>query len=80
MEQFVVYTNQSILDSSTERSGVVTVGGPDRHLILYNWLVPNHYAKQYIGISLVRGSGVLRTKSLECGSNGRIILGGSACV
>ena len=57
---------------------MVTVGGkgPDGHSILHNWLIPNRNANQYIGISLVRGSGVLRTKSLECGSNGRIILGG----
>ena len=57
---------------------MVTVGGkgPDGHSILHNCFIPNRNANQYIGIGLVRGSGVLRTKSLECGSNGRIILGG----
>ena len=82
MEQFVVYTNQSILYGITGRSGLVTgrSRGSGRYSILYDWLVPNRNAKQYIGISLVRGSGVLRTKGLECGGNGCIILGGAACV
>ena len=53
---------------------------PDWHSVLYYRLIPDRNTKQYIGISLVGGSGVLRTKGLECGSNGRIILGGGgAC-
>ena len=69
-----------MLYSSTGVSGLVTVGGkgPDGHSILHNCFIPNPNANQYIGIGLVRGSGVLRTKSLECGSNGCIILGGGA--
>ena len=80
MEQFVVHTNQSILYSNTcVFLGSMTGGkGPDRRLVLCYWLIPNRNAKQYIGISLGRGSGVLRTKGLDGGSNGRIILGGAA--
>ena len=61
-------------------SGSVTGMGvvPDRHSVLYYRLIPDRNTKQYIGISLGGGSGVLRTKGLECGSNGRIILGGDA--
>ena len=64
-----------MLYSDTGVSGSIPGVGSYRHSILYYWFIPNRNAKQYIGISLVRGSGVLRTKGLECGSNGRIILG-----
>ena len=53
---------------------------PDRHSVLYYRLIPDRNTKQYIGISLGGGSGVLRTKGLECGGNGRIILCSAACV
>ena len=80
MEQFVGYTNQSILYSSTGMiSGSVTGSGnvPDWHLVLYYWLIPNRNANQHIGIVvLVRSICVYCTKGLDCGSNGRIILGG----
>ena len=54
MEQFVVYTNQSILYSSTEMSGLVTGGGkgPDRHSILCYWLIPNRNTKDGIRIDI----------------------------
>ena len=47
IEQFVVHTNQRILDISTGMfSGLLSgIGnGPDRHLVLYYWLVPNRNA------------------------------------
>ena len=68
-----------MLYSNAGVSGSVTGRGNKGPSVLYNWLIPNRNAKQYIGISLVRGAGVLRTKGLECGSNGRIILGGAVC-
>ena len=68
MVQFVVYTNQSIFDCSTGTSRLDTVGckGPDGHLILYNWLIPNCNVHDGISIviSLVRGAGVKSTKGL----------------
>ena len=77
MEQFVVYTNQSILYSSTGVSGSVTgMGvGSGRYSILYNWLIPYRNTKDGIRIDisiLLRGAGV---KGGKCGSNGSIILG-----
>ena len=78
MEQFVVHTNQSILYSSSGMcSGLITGGGSGRRSILYNWLIPNRNSKQYIGvaISLVGCLCVKSTEGLECGGNGRIILG-----
>ena len=70
-----------MLYSDTGVSGSIPGVGSYRHSILYYWFIPNRNAKQYLSISLVRGSGVLRTKGLECGSNGRIILGGgSRCI
>ena len=80
MDQFVVHTNQSILYSSSGMcSGLITGGGSGRRSILYNWLFPNRNYKQYIGIaiSLVGCLCVKSTESLECGGNGRIILGGA---
>ena len=43
-------------------------------MLLYNWLISNCNAKQYIGIaiSLVWGSDGNGTEGLECGSNGHI--------
>ena len=76
MEQSIVNINHSMLYSDTGVSGSIPGVGSDRHSILYYWFIPNRNAKQYLSISLVRGSGVLRTKGLDCGSNGRIILGG----
>ena len=66
-------------------SGLVTDGGSGRHSVLYNWLVPNRNTKDDIsvGISWVRGASVKGIESLECGSNGWIILdlygGGWVC-
>ena len=82
MEQFVVYTNQSILYSCTGVSGSVTGVGSDGHSILYNWFIPNHNTKDGISFDIgivVRSTCVGCRNSLECGSNGRIILGGAAC-
>ena len=47
IEQFVVHTNQRILDSSTGMFTGLLLGignRPDRHLVLYYWLVPNRNA------------------------------------
>ena len=75
-----MYTNQSILYSSTGLfSGSVTgMVGSGRYSILCYWLIPNRNTKDgiSIGIGWVRGAGVKGRKSLECGSYGRIILGG----
>ena len=76
MEQFVVHTNQSILYGSTGMSGLVT-GGLVWHSILYDWLIPNHNTDQHIGIAVLVGSTCVGCREgLECGGNGRIILGG----
>ena len=81
VEQFVVVcTNQSIQYGDTGvRYGSVTGGGLGRRSILYDWLIPNCNSKQYIGIviSLVGCLCVKSTEGLECGGNGRIILGGA---
>ena len=80
MEQFVVYTNQSILYSRTGVSGSVIGVGSDGHSILYNWFIPNHNTKDGISFDIgivVRSTCVGCRNSLECGSNGRIILGGA---
>ena len=76
MEQFVVHTNQSILYSNTGVSGSVTGVGSDRHLVLYEWLIPYRNTKDGISIDIsrVRGAGIKGRKS-RC--NGRIILGGA---
>ena len=50
--------------------------GPDRHSVLYYWLIPNRNINHCISIVMMRGAGVSCTKGLECGGNGRIILGG----
>ena len=77
MEQFVGYTNQSILYSSTGVfSGSMTGVGPGRYSILWcYWLIPNRNTKDGISINIswVRGSGVNGTKGLECRSNRWII-------
>ena len=67
-----------MLYSNTGVSGSVTGVGLDRHMVLYYWLIPNRNTKDGISIDIswVCGSGVLRTKGLECGSYGRIILDG----
>ena len=80
MEQFVVYTNQSILYSCTGVSGSVTGVGSDGHSILYNWFIPNHNTKDGISFDIgivVRSTCVGCTKGPERGGNGRIILGGA---
>ena len=66
----------SYSDSSVV-SGSVTDVRSGWHVVLYYWVIPNRNTKDGISfhISWVGGLGVLRTKGLECGSNGRIILG-----
>ena len=78
MEQFVVYTNQSILyDSTVRRSGSGLCGfGLVRYSVLYYWLIPNRNINHRISLVMMRGAGVGCTKGLECWSNGRIILCG----
>ena len=78
MEQFVVYTNQSILHGSTvRRSGSGRCGfGLVRYSVLYYWLIPNRNINHRISLVMMRGAGVDCTKGLECGSNGCIVLGG----
>ena len=61
-------------------SGSITGVGWVRHSILYDWLIPNRNTDHHIGIAiLVESICVDCTKGLECGSNGRIILGGATC-
>ena len=69
-----------MLYSNTRVSGSVTGVGPGRYSVLCYWLIPNRNTKDgiSIGIGWVRGAGVKGRKSLECGSNGCIILGGDA--
>ena len=59
-------------------SGSVTGVGPGRYSILCYWLIPDRNTKDGISIDIgwVGGSCVLRRKGFECGSYGRIILGG----
>ena len=77
MEQFVVYTNQSILYGSTVwRSGSGLCGfGLVRYSVLYYWLIPNRNINHRISLVMMRVAGVGCTKGLKCWSNGRIILG-----
>ena len=50
------------------------------HSVLCYWLIPDRNTKDGISIDIswVCGLGVKSRKSLECGSNGRIVLGGDA--
>ena len=70
-----------MLYSNTGVSGSVMGFGSGRQSVLYYWLIPNRYTKDsiIIDISWVCGSGVEGRNSLECGSNGCIILGGAVC-
>ena len=76
MEQFVVYTNQSILYGSTvRRSGSDRCGfGSVWCSVLYYWLIPNRNINHHIIIVMMSGAGVGCTKGLECGGNRRIII------
>ena len=69
-----------MLYSNTGVSGAVPGVGSDRQLVFYYWLIPNRNTEDGISIdvSWVCGLGVKSRKSLECGSNGRIVLGGDA--
>ena len=52
--------------------------GLGRYSILCYWLIPNYHTKDGISIFIfivMGGAGVKGTQGLECGSNGRIILG-----
>ena len=70
----MLYSNTGVF------SGSVTGVGPGLYSILCYWLIPNRNTKDGISIDIrwVCGSGVKSRKSLECGSNGHIILGGDA--